>query len=157
MRSLYSHDFPAFLFTRPPWYEQPALSLVVVVLALLLLLSAAIAPPTGLLCLIPRLRSKGAGTSRLLALCSGRVYLLLVLAQVILVASLGNPIFVPMCAVHALPLYLAAAAVVLMLAALLPVWRRGQFRRFRRIYYTAFAVSQALFLVWLGHWGFFFV
>lgn len=157
VRSVYSHDFPAFLFSRPPWFESPLLSAGVVALALLLLASAAIAPPTGLLALIPRLRSRGAGPLRAAALWVGRAYLLLILAQVIVVASLGNFIFVPIGPVHVIPLYLAAIAAAGLLALLVPVWRAKLFRPVGRIHYTLFAAAQALFMVWLGHWGFFFV
>jgi len=169
VRSLYSHEFPAFLFSRPPLLEHPAASIAVLIVAVLLLLSAAVAPPTGLLTLIRRLRPAAAATRaseggssrtgfvRLLALWSGRGYLLLVAAQVAVVASLGNLVFAPLGAVHAIPLYLAAAAAAAMLVALVFVWRSGLFRRLGRVHYTAFTLSQALLLAWLGHWGFFFV
>jgi CubicO group peptidase (beta-lactamase class C family) len=166
VRSLYSHEFPAFLFSRVPWIELPAVSLVVLALGVLFLLTGLIAPPTGLLTLIPRLRprgvqgsvaSAGAAGGRQVALWSGRGYLLLVLLQVAVVASLGNFIFVPIGPAHAIPLYLAAAAVVVMLVSLVPTWGNKLFRRLGRLHFTVFAASQALFVAWLAYWGFFFL
>ena len=157
VRSLYAHDFPAFLFTRPPLVEHPAVSLTVLVLGVLFLLTSLVAPPTGLLTLFPRLRSRGGGGIRSLALWSGRAYLLLVVLEVILIQSLGNFIFVPIGPIHVIPLYLAAAAAAVMLWSVVPAWRRRLFRPLGRLHYTALAFSQALFVAWLGYWGFFFV
>jgi CubicO group peptidase (beta-lactamase class C family) len=159
VQSLYADDIPAFLFSRPPWIEHPLLSLIVVSLGLLVFLTASIAPPAGLLTLIPRLRSKAAGTGkrlRLLALWSVRGYLGLILAQFILVASLGNIIFVPIGPAHAIPLYLAAAAAALTLACTVPVWRHRLFRPLGRLHFSAAAVTQGLFIAWLGYWSFLF-
>jgi len=157
VQSLYSHDLPAFLFSRPPWIELPVVSVTVLVLGLLLLATALIAPPTGLLTLIPRLRPKGGKTGRSLALWSARAYILLLFLQVILIVSLGNVIFVPIGPAHVIPLYLAAAAVVLVLACAVLAWPSRLFRRLGRVHYSAFALSQALFMAWLGYWGFFFL
>jgi CubicO group peptidase (beta-lactamase class C family) len=182
VRSLYSHDFPAFLFSRVPWIEHPAVSLAVLGLGVLFLLTGLIAPPTGLLTLIPRLRPgrgaagaakagrnaelrtpaafeapRGAAAARPLALWSARGYLVLVLLQVAVVASLGNFIFVPIGPANAIPLYLAAAAAVVMLVSLVPTWRRKLFRPLGRLHVTALALSQALLVAWLGYWGFFFL
>ena len=44
-----------------------------------------------------------------------------------------------------------------MLVSLVMVWRTGLFRPLGRVHWSALAVSQTLFLAWLGHWGFFFV
>jgi hypothetical protein len=163
VRSLYFNEFPAFLFNRPSWIENPLLSLAVVLLGVLLYLTALIAPPTGLLTLIPRLRWKAAEAdgvgraNRLLALWSGRGYLALIIVQLILVASLGDFFFMPIGPVHAIPLYLAAATVVLVLVSAILVWKNKLFRILGRLHYSAFALFQALFIAWLGYWGFFFV
>jgi len=161
VQSMYASDIPAFLFSRPPWIEQPLLSIVVVSLGLLLFITASIAPPTGLLTLIPRLRWKASGAGgkrlRLAALWSVRGYLVLILAQVIVIAGLGNIIFVSVGPAHVVPLYLAAAAAALMLACTVPVWMRGLFRTIGRVHYSAIALTQALLIAWLGYWGFFFV
>jgi CubicO group peptidase (beta-lactamase class C family) len=160
VQSLYANEMPAFLFSRPPWIEHPLVSLIVISLGLLLLVTGLIAPPTGLLTLIPRLRSKPAesgGTSRLLALWSARVYLAFIFVQVILIASLGDIFYVPVGPVHAIPLYLAAGAAAVVLVSAVLIWRSGVFRRLGRLHYSAFALTQALLVAWLGYWGFFFV
>jgi len=159
VRSLYADDIPAFLFNRPPGIEHPAVSLVVLILGVLLFLTALIAPPTGLLTLIPRLRSpKGeAAAARSLALWSGRAYLILILAEVGLIFSLGNLIFAPVGPLHALPLYLGAAAAAVMIVSTVLAWRRRLFRLAGRLHYSAFALFQALLIAWCGYWGFFFV
>jgi hypothetical protein len=150
-------------------------SIVVLALGFLLLLSAAIAPPTGLLTLIPRLRPNGptaqegpskgsppkekrlAAVLRPLALWSARGYVLLILLEAAIIASLGNIIFVPVGPRHGVPLYLGSALLVAVLAAAVMVWRRKLFRPLGRVHYTAFAVAQVLFVAWMGYWGFFFV
>jgi hypothetical protein len=157
VQSLYSHDFPAFLFSRPPWIETPVVTFTVLILGLLFFLTGLIAPPIGLLTLIPRLRPKDGGASRHLFLWSGRAYLALFILEVILIISLGNFIFVPIGPVHAIPLYLAAVAVAVVLFSAVQAWRKKLFRLFGRLHYTVFAFSQALFIAWLGYWGFFFV
>lgn len=157
VQSLYVHDFPAFLFSRPPWIETPSVSITVLILGLLFFLTGSIAPPTGLLTLIPRLRPKNRGPSVRLAQWSGRAYLLLFILEAVLVASLGNFIFVPIGPAHAIPLYLAAAAVVLVLLSAVQSWRKKFFRLPGRLHYSAFALSQALLIAFLGYWGFFFV
>jgi hypothetical protein len=45
--------------------------------------------------------------------------------------------------------------VVLVSAVL--VWKHKLFRLIGRLHYSAFALSQALLIAWLGYWGFFFV
>ena len=157
VRSLYANDLPAFLFSRPPAVEAPVVSLTVVALGILLMLTGLMAPPTGLLTLIPRLRSKAGGSGRLLALWSGRGYILLILLQVVLIASLGNFIFTPIGPGHVVPLYLAAAAAAVMVFSAVLAWRQRFFRPIGRLHYSAFALSQALLVVWLGYWGFFFI
>ena len=157
VESLYANDLPAFLFSRPPLIEKPVVSITVLILGLLFFLTGLIAPPTGLLTLIPRLRSKAGSPSREVALWSGRAFLLLILTEVILVASLGNFIFLPIGPAHAIPLYLSAVAVVVVLVSAVLVWRKKLFRLLGRLHYTAFALTQALLIVWLGYWGFFFV
>ena len=157
VQSLYAHDFPAFLFSRPPWIETPVVSITVLILGLLFFLTGSIAPPTGLLTLIPRLRPKNRGPSVRLAQWSGRAYLLLFILEAVLIASLGNFIFVPIGPAHAIPLYLATAAVVLVLLSAVQSWRKKFFRLPGRLHYSAFALSQALLIAFLGYWGFFFV
>ena len=157
VQSLYVHDFPAFLFSRPPWIETPSVSITVLILGLLFFLTGSIAPPTGLLTLIPRLRPKNRGPSVRLAQWSGRAYLLLFILEAVLIASLGNFIFVPIGPAHAIPLYLATAAVVLVLLSAVQSWRKKFFRLPGRLHYSAFALSQALLIAFLGYWGFFFV
>jgi hypothetical protein len=160
VQSVYANEIPAFLFSRPPWIEHPLLSIIVIALGLLFLLTGLIAPPAGLLTLVPRLRSKVTATgrqSRLLALWGARGYVALIIAEVIVIASLGNFIFVPLGPVHAIPLYVAAAAAVVVLISATLAWRNKLFRFLGRLHYSAFALSQALFTAWLGYWGFFFV
>jgi CubicO group peptidase (beta-lactamase class C family) len=160
IQSAYANEIPAFLFSRPPWIEQPLVSLIILSLGMLFLLTGLIAPPVGLLTLIPRLRSKAVGAGkriRLSALWSARGYLALVGVELAIIASLGNLIFVPIGPVHAIPLYLAAAVVVLVLISAVLAWPNKLFRTIGRLHYSAFALSQALFMAWLGYWGFFFV
>jgi hypothetical protein len=161
VQSLYADDIPVFLFSRPPWIELPVVSIIILAQGVLFLLSGAIAPPTGLLTVIPRLRSRvgleGGRASRLFALWSARAYVLLVLLQGAVIASLGDIFFVPVGPAHMIPLYLGVAAVVVTLAAVGLAWRKKLFRALGRVHYTVFAVSQALFVAWLGYWGFFFV
>ena len=160
VHSLYAADIPAFLFSRPPWIEHPIVSLIVVSLGLLFLLTGLIAPPAGLLTFFPRLRSKATAAgkkARLSALWSARGYLALFVVQIIVVAGLGNFVFIPIGPVHAIPLYLAAAAAVVVLVSAVLVWKHKLFRLIGRLHYSAFALSQALLIAWLGYWGFFFV
>jgi CubicO group peptidase (beta-lactamase class C family) len=157
VQSLYAHELPAFLFTRPPWIETPAVSIAVLIFGLLFFLTALIAPPTGLLTLIPRLRPRKGDTAMRAAQWSGRAYLLLFILEVILIASLGNFIFVPIGPAHVIPLYLATAALLLVLVVAVQAWRKKFFRLLGRLHYTAFALSQALLTAFLGYWGFFFV
>ena len=157
VQSLYIHDFPAFLFSRPPWIETPAVSITVLILGLLFFLTGLIAPPTGLMTLIPRLRPKNGGTAMRFAQWSGRVYLLLVILEAVLIALPGTSIFVPIGPAHGIPLYLASAAVLLVLASAVQSWRKKFFRLPGRLHYSAFALSQALLIAFLGYWGFFFV
>ena len=160
VQSLYADKIPAFLFSRPPWIEHPIVSLIVVSLGLLFLLTGLIAPPAGLLTFFPRLRSKATAAGkqvRLLALWSARGYLTLIVVQIIVVAGLENFVFIPVGPVHAIPLYLAAAAAVVTLISAVLVWQHKLFRLIGRLHYSAFAFSQALLIAWLGYWGFFFV
>jgi CubicO group peptidase (beta-lactamase class C family) len=157
VQSLFSNELPAFLFSRPPWFEHPLLSIPVLFFGILFLLTGLIAPPTGLLTLIPRLRSKGRGAGRLLALWSGRAYTALFLLQIVVIAGLGDFFFVPVGPANVIPLYLAAAAAALLLVSAVLAWRNGYFRLIGRLHYSAFALTQALLVAWLGYWGFFFV
>ena len=45
---------------------------------------------------------------------------------------------------------------MVLLSAVL-AWRHRLFRPAGRLHYSAFALSQALLIAWLGYWGFFFL
>lgn len=159
VESLYSNDAPVFLFSRPPWIEHPYLNMAVFGIALLLFLSALLVPPVGLLSLIPRFRQKSVGHGSVFTLVRVGIwtYLALIAAQVVLVLSLGNIIFVPLGPVHAIPLYLAVISLISALGGVVLLWKNDGLKPAGRIYLTVFAGSQVLLIAFLGYWGFFFV
>ncbi len=159
VESIYSNDAPVFLFSRPPLIEHPYLNIAVFGLAILLLLSALFVPPTGLLSLIPRFRPGTAGPGNELTQVRIGVwtYLALIAAQIVLVLSLGNIIFIPIGPVHAIPLYSAVISLIAALRGVVLLWKKNVLKPAGRIYLTVFAGSQVLLIAFLGYWGFFFV
>ncbi|MGC9313124.1 MAG: serine hydrolase domain-containing protein [Sediminispirochaetaceae bacterium] len=159
VESIYSNDAPVFLFSRPPWIEHPLLNLAVFGFAILLLISALFVPPTGLLSLIPRFRQRSGGSDGALTLVRIGIwtYLALIAAQIVLVLSLGNIIFIPLGPVHAIPLYLAVIGLIAALGGVVLLWKKNVLKPAGRIYLTVFAGSQVLLIAFLGYWGFFFV
>lgn len=156
VKAVYSNDLPVFLFSRPPWIEGLYLNLAVFGAAVLLMLASLIAPPTGLLGLIPALRRSGSPAGLGLTRIGIWSYLGFIALQVGVVLSLGNIIFTPIGPAHAIPLYLAALSVPVMLTGLVRLWKQGELRFAGRLYLSVYTGAQALFIALLAYWGFFF-